>query len=409
MEMETKMKTHQPTDVTTSRAENASNLTVESQDSIPTIPTIPTNSTDWKPDVLVLGPGGVKGFLELGALILLEAEGFLKNVTTYIGVSVGAIIALLLVAGYTVTEIIAEAVETNLFQDLSSINLENIKANSGLISNRAIRERLILRLEEKFGFVPNLDQLYLVTGLKFMCVTMNLSKCRAEYLSRQTCSDMSCVDAVMLSMNIPLIFYKLKYRGSIYIDGAFANSYPIDQYDDGTHDILGIYITTENEERMIPEDFPIPMYLYKIIDCSMVENRERIIRASSNRCRHLGLYSPTIDTLGLTMDIKTKSQLVLQGYHRAKEFVEQLRHPNQDIIVLSDGTVVDRSQSRRSKSRHNPPLSPRIRPAIDITQQDTSDDVDEPDHDSDRDSDQDCDRAHLPNSNLGDEPDSSEP
>lgn len=360
--------------------------------SVPTVPTVSPDNSDWKPDVLVLGPGGVKGFLELGALILLESEGLLRNVTSYAGVSVGAIIALLLVAGYTVTEVIADAVDTNLFQDLSSIDLEHVKANVGLISNRAVKEKLISRLEEKFGILPNLEQLYLITGLEFMCVTMNLSKCRAEYISRHTKPSMGCVDAVMLSMNIPLIFYKLKYQGCVYIDGAFANSYPIDQYDDGTRNILGIYIATEAADRTIPEDFPIPMYLYKIIDCSMVENRERIIRAASSRCRHLKLFSQTIDTLGLTMDIKTKSQLVLHGYQMAKEFVEQIRQPCQDVIVMSDGTVVDRS-TQRSSTQSRAPLSPRIRQAIDITQQDTSDDS-EPDSDPETNQKEDSQELH---------------
>lgn len=288
----------------------------------------------WCPEVLVLGPGGVKGFLELGALILLESEGYLKNITTYVGVSIGAIISLLLVAGYTATEIISDAIETNLLQDLSSINFKDIKENTGLLSNRSIKEKLITRLEDKFGFVPNLEQLYMITGLEFMCVTMNLSKDRAEYLSRHSDPSMNSVDAVLLSSNIPLLFYKLKYKGSVYIDGAFGNPYPVDQYDDGSRDILGIYITSGDTTRKVTEDFHITMYLYKIIDSSMIQIRDRIIQSSSNRCKHLCLYSPTIDTTGLTLDMKVKSQMVLQGYYAAKKFIEDIKYPNKDIIIV---------------------------------------------------------------------------
>jgi len=298
--------------------------------------------SEWCPEVLVLGPGGVKGFLELGALILLESEGYLKNITTYVGVSIGAIISLLLVTGYTVTEIISDAIETNLFQDLSSINFEDIKENTGLLSNRPIKEKLITRLEDKFGFVPNLEQLYMVTGLEFMCVTMNLSKDRAEYISRHTDPSMNSVDAVLLSSNIPLLFYKLKYKGSVYIDGAFGNPYPVDQYDDGSRDILGIYITSGNPERKVPEDFHIAMYLYKIIDSSMIQIRDRIIQSSSTRCKHLRLYSPTVDATGLTVDMKVKSQMVLHGYYAAKKFIEDIKYPNKDIIIV--GSEPDSSE-----------------------------------------------------------------
>lgn len=293
---------------------------------------------EWTPEILILGPGGIKGFLELGALCLLEEEGYLKNIKTYVGVSIGAIIGLLLVAGYKPIEIIENALDTNLFQDLSSINFENIKHNTGLISNKSIKDKLIELMEEKFGFVPNLQQLYLATGLEFMCVSMNLSKDQAEYISYKTEPDINCVDAVLLSSNIPLLFYKLKYKGCIYIDGAFGNPYPIDQYDNNKVQILGIYITGQNKERTasqtIPDDFPIAIYLYKIIDSSIIQIRDRIIKNSSSCCKHLRLFCSTIDTIGLTIDMKAKSQMVLQGYHVAKQFIYQIHNPKQEEIII---------------------------------------------------------------------------
>src|SRR6056297_3123288 len=89
----------------------------------------------WTPELIVLGPGGVKGFLELGSLLVLEKWGWLDNVHTFVGVSVGAIISLLLICGYKVSEIIAEAADANIFQDMSTVRFSDIKGNVGLVSN----------------------------------------------------------------------------------------------------------------------------------------------------------------------------------------------------------------------------------------------------------------------------------
>jgi|DewCreStandDraft_4_1066084.scaffolds.fasta_scaffold02793_20 predicted acylesterase/phospholipase RssA len=322
---------------------------------------------DWNPEILVLGPGGIKGFLFLGALLILESEGYLERIKTFVGVSVGAIISLLLVAGYTVTEIISEAVDTSLFQDISCINLTEIKENTGLISNRSIKEKLIARIEDKFGKILSLQELYDATGLEFMCVTMNLDQDKAEYISRKTYPQMSCVDAVLLSMNIPLLFYKLKYRGCVYIDGAFANPYPIDVYDDGKRDILGMYITSSNPAHHVPVDSHLALYLYKIIDSSMTQIRERIIRSSSPRCKHLELISPTFDTTGLTVDLKLKSQMITIGYTAAKEFLDKISGKEIDVLLgKNQESLRGNSESYENEDDENQPLSPRIQRVLDV-------------------------------------------
>lgn len=296
----------------------------------------------FRPEIVVLGPGGYKGFLELGALLHLEKEHFLSDVQTYVGVSVGAVVGLLLVSGYSVVDIIAEAVETNLFQDVSHLNFEEIKTNTGLISNDSIKAKLSQMVTKKFGFVPTLNQLYMATGLVLVTVSMNIDTNTPEYFSKETEPALSCIDSVLLSMNIPFLFYKMRYKGCVFIDGAFGNPYPVDLYDDGKRDILGIYIETEDESAS-----PIS-YLYRILNSSIHQIKDRIRRSSSSRCRHLVLKSHIIDVTGITVDIKAKSDMIMAGHRTAENFVRQLSAPpvtkkddpeEEDIVIILGAKV----------------------------------------------------------------------
>jgi predicted acylesterase/phospholipase RssA len=279
---------------------------------------------DWKPTIVVLGPGGMKGFLELGALALLEEKNYLSEVKTYAGVSVGAMISLMLVAGYTVTDVISDATSTNLFQDVSSINLSDIKKNIGLLSNKYLKDRLTERIMDKFGLVPSLEGLYQATGVSLVTVTYNVDLDEVWYLSKQTHPHLSCIDAVMLSINIPLVFQILRFQGYVFADGALGNPYPIDLFDDGATDILGIYITSNNPSSPEPSDGNIARYLYRIIHSPMSQLKKRITAHSTPRCKHLTLYSPTLDMTGLTIDLQMKAEMVVKGYMAATEFVNKL-------------------------------------------------------------------------------------
>src|SRR6056297_432346 len=102
------------------------------------------------PEVLVLGPGGVKGFLQLGALYRLEQDKMLDNIQIYCGVSVGAIISLMMVCGYTISEIIMDAVDMDLFEDFSNISISKIPKKIGIMSNKAIKKKLEEKIIQKF-------------------------------------------------------------------------------------------------------------------------------------------------------------------------------------------------------------------------------------------------------------------
>ena len=282
-----------------------------------------TSEIEWKPEICVLGPGGMKGFLELGALILLQKRKFLDKVHTYVCCSVGAPLGLYTVMGCPLIEVIDEAMATDLFKELTTVKFEDIKQNVGLINNREIKEQLSQRCVDRMGFVPTLKELHEATGLTFVCVTVNLDTDEVEYLSWETDPNLSAVDATLLSMNIPLLFHKIRYKGFTYIDGAFGNPYPVDFLDNGKRRILGISITTKHPFLADSTDSDNLRYVYKVLNASITQLKKRIVSSASGAVKHLLLHSPTMDTTGLTMTFEMKLQMLTIGYQAAKKFVNQ--------------------------------------------------------------------------------------
>src|SRR5437762_49683 len=99
------------------------------------------------PTVLVLGPGGIKGFIELGALLYFEQQTqFLSQIKIIIGVSIGSMIGLLYTSGFTVSDIIEMALTMDFFKDIFSFSAINITKKMGLISNDKIKDKLSQKL-----------------------------------------------------------------------------------------------------------------------------------------------------------------------------------------------------------------------------------------------------------------------
>ena len=111
------------------------------------------------PKVLVIGPGGIKGLMALGFLTVLDDHNWLSNINTYCGVSVGAIISLLLVVGYRPRKIITELLLMDIFKH-ETFDIHALWNHKGLLSNEPVRKKLIELVKNIFGIVPTLHELY---------------------------------------------------------------------------------------------------------------------------------------------------------------------------------------------------------------------------------------------------------
>lgn len=271
----------------------------------------------WKPNVLALGFGGMKGYLELGALNYLESIDLLDSLDKVVGCSVGSIIGLMIVVGYTSDEIVTESLGTSLLSDISQINVKRAINNSGLISNESMRIKISEMVVNKIGVVPSLLELYEMKGIAFSAVTYNSSKCQSVHLTHATHPNMSCVDAVLYSSHIPYLFFKVSYDGDTYIDGAYGSPYPVDLFDDGKNNILGLYIeevkydgvSSNDSDEFIQQSV---MYFNTVIFAPLHEHRKRIVSHSSSHVEHIALTPlPTIQDLSFTLE--ERKQMVENG------------------------------------------------------------------------------------------------
>src|SRR5688572_17633724 len=227
---------------------------------------------DWKPRVIVIGPGGIKGLMILGFLSPLEQSGLLNKVDTYCGVSIGAIISLLMIVGYKIREIIGVASKIDIFKDASLLDVTNMINHKGLMSNEPARQKLIELVLAKLGTIPTLYELYMQTGKSLITTTLNATDELTEYMGPFTHPKTSCIDAVMYSMNIPFIHYQLiDSRGKTYVDGILGNPYPIDYFDNDQENILGIYIKTMYED--INTGLTTSSYGYKLLEATINQRR----------------------------------------------------------------------------------------------------------------------------------------
>lgn len=199
-------------------------------------------------DTLVLSGGGNKGSLHLGALHYNYKNGYCKDIKIFIGTSIGSVISLLLVCGYTPIEIFTSIYNldtTTLFPMTAlSLSIENI----GMFDIEPFIDIVSSMVVAKIGHAPTFLELYNKTRLSLIVSVVNLTRRHCEYWSHLTTPDVSCIDAVRFSCSIPLVFHRQKpvdivemglstscyYRDTVvddniyYVDGGILNNFPID-------------------------------------------------------------------------------------------------------------------------------------------------------------------------------------
>jgi predicted acylesterase/phospholipase RssA len=281
----------------------------------------------WKPEVLCLGAGGIKGLDELGAIWWFWLNGNLSNVHTYIGSSIGGIIGALMAMGWSPPNILEYAIDTSLFNDISEVQFTQVIHEFGLMSNStfddALRKRLADMIIKKLGKIPTLYEFHRLTGKRVIFTIVSLKEEKALYVDHNSHPDMNLMIALCSTSNTPLVFGKLEHQKDYLVDGAIIDPFPVRLLDDGRTPILAIGVRDQRAWKY--QKMNAISYYERITSLPLRELTEFAIANASDQC--YCILVPVQDEAGMLQMGTRESRLAkfLSGYHHTDQYV--LSHP----------------------------------------------------------------------------------
>jgi predicted acylesterase/phospholipase RssA len=198
-------------------------------------------------DSLVISGGGMKGIYALGSLQYLYDEVGFTHLQAYYGVSIGAVICVLLLIGYTPVEVMAYICANKLPQKIAVLD-KNIVERKSLFNPKHFVELLEEMISKKLGTVPTLSEFYQLTQIDLYIVTICLSTPFSPvYLHHSSHPDLLLSHAVHMSMSIPFAFGYAEYEGKKYIDGGMIDNFPIHYAAQHSKKPFGICFSNDTE------------------------------------------------------------------------------------------------------------------------------------------------------------------
>lgn len=228
---------------------------------------------------LVLSSGGIKGIAHVGAIKFLEEYACMTNIDTFVGVSIGSIIAALVCIGYTATEMY-DIIMSFDFSKMLSTKTENIECDGGIntvmnaidciFANFGIDDgcKMTITISQLFktkGYQNNISfkDLYDKTKKKLIIVAACVNTKTPEYFSVDTSPNMSIIKAIRMSSSIPIYFTPIIHNDKLYIDGGCMDGYPMHLFCDNIDQAIGVHLSEENNETVIIKD--IGSYLINMV------------------------------------------------------------------------------------------------------------------------------------------------
>jgi NTE family protein len=259
---------------------------------------------------LILNGGGVLGICYIGAMKIVEEKQKIIAIEEFVGVSAGSICCLGLILGNTSDEMkeIIENIELINEKDISILNLfENFGINNG---DSIIKTIETILTKKGYNSSITLSELYKLTGKNFIIVVTNLSKYRAEYLNHETAGDLKVIDAIRMSISIPLYFQSVIFRGDYYVDGALSDNFALNPINLDGRSLF--YKSTKPCETLVLKILTTP-------ELSETYNRDRIKRIDDFQTYMCSIFKMTIN---MSDSIRFKNHKQITGDKEHIVFIE---------------------------------------------------------------------------------------
>lgn len=283
--------------------------------SIPSLQKIKFNK-HTKKTKLVMSGGGIKGICHIGALKALEDIGLLKNITTYVGSSAGAMAAVFLYIGYSAKEIY-ELFEMINLSKVKDIAFTNLLTQYGIDNGKPLEmifEKLCLgkNVDPKVTFKEMFNKTHKTLIITTTCVNDK----KVHYLSHETTPNLRILTALRMSISIPIYFTPVRYKKKYYIDGACIDSFPIHLFNDNLDEVIGLFISDVHDN--VNNINNIEEYLYHTIQCLLEGHSINSIKGYEHVS--INIISKNMNAVDFSLNKTAKQKLFDIGYNTAMSY-----------------------------------------------------------------------------------------
>lgn len=204
-------------------------------------------------EYLVLGPAGMGIFAILGSIVKYKDD--IKNVKEISGSSAGAVLALALALELPLNDILDRLLSLD-FENFTKYKIKNFVTKFGFVNTIIVRKLLL----NAIGHDPTFSELKRKVIISAYC----LNRANTEYFSVDNHPDMKVIDAVCMSVAIPMVFAPVEFNGMLYIDGGTKEQYPITPFLEKKPDKI-MCIQVENKEIYIENIENIKEYVFALM------------------------------------------------------------------------------------------------------------------------------------------------
>ena len=266
---------------------------------------------------LILGGGGVKGFVFVGIFKYLEEINILQNIHTLVGTSIGSLFAALVIMGYSPDEMY------KIIKSFDLTKITNVDISS-FLHNYAIDDceniaNLYKKLLETKKFDPEITMIefYKKTKKKFVATSVCITTKQLEYMSYENFPDLPVYLAIRMSTCIPIVFSPVKFNDRMYIDGGLIENFPIHYIaDDKLHEVIGINIFTDFADEIKIDN--IITYITNIFDLIMMLMTKKFVDQKYKNIVY-NIDVEKMNPVGFDLSVKFKKNLFKYGYDFMKK------------------------------------------------------------------------------------------
>lgn len=175
---------------------------------------------------LCISGGGIRGLAYLSAVYELQKRNMLSSLKKVSATSIGVFIAICLILGQDLSEIIQILVDYD-FKELKDINIKGILGEShSIMKGEKIYNLFEKTMSSKSKQVTLLDLYEISGGIELIAVSFCVSTLELVYINYKSHPDLLITDLVRMCTAIPLILPPFRLANHYYVDGGVINNTP---------------------------------------------------------------------------------------------------------------------------------------------------------------------------------------